>query len=424
MSKSRLQLPPTHKISKIQLPKLTIQTLANGIPVHVLNAGTQEVIRLELIFEAGRWYEKAKLIARTTAQLIKSGTADESAEQIADFFEFYGSALSIQEGFNHVVVELYCLVKHFERLIIKLSALLENPVFPQKELDNFKKIAREQLKLQLKKNDIVAYRLFTEQIFGSEHPYGYNSEIKDFDTVEREHLSEHYALNFKSSTCRIFISGKVSDRELQLLETSMGILNNENPPTQKKHALPSYSAQRKEARVSEKKLQASIRIGLPIFTYNHPDRSGFYMMNMILGGFFGSRLMQNLREKNGFTYGIYSAMEHLVEGGYWYIHSDVGMQYFEAALKEIYIEIDRMKNDRISIKELEMVKNYTLGMQLNLTDGVFNMASIHKQLILAGQTHKDFERFIDSIMNIKAQNIQDLAIKYLNTDQLTEIIVY
>ena len=159
MSKSRLQFPPIHKITKIQLPKLTIQSLANGIPVHVLNAGTQEVIRLELIFEAGRWYEKAKLIARTTAQLIKSGTVNESAEQIADFFEFYGSVLSIREGFNHVVVELYCLVKHFERLIFKLSALLENPVFPQNELDNFKKIAREQLKLQLKKNDIVAYRI-------------------------------------------------------------------------------------------------------------------------------------------------------------------------------------------------------------------------------------------------------------------------
>lgn len=424
MSKSRLQLPPIHQITQIQLPKLSIQTLANGIPVHILNAGTQEVIRLELVFEAGRWYEKAKLIARSTAQLIKSGTSDESAEQIADFFEFYGSVLSIQEGFNHVVVELYCLVKHFERLIFKLSALLENPIFPQKELDNFKKIAQEQLKLQLKKNDIVAYRMFTEQIFGSEHPYGYNSEIKDFDTIEREHLSEHYALNYKSNKCKIFISGKISDRELQLLETVMGVLNNAPPSTQKTHEIPPYSAQRKEARISKKKLQASIRIGLPIFTYNHPDRCGFYMMNMILGGFFGSRLMQNLREKNGFTYGIYSAMEHLVEGGYWYIHSDVGMQYLEAALNEIYIEIDRMKNDKISIKELEMVKNYTLGMQLNLTDGVFNLASIHKQLVLAKQTHKDFERFIDSILNIKAMDVQDLAIKYLKKDQLTEIIVY
>ena len=147
------------------------------------------------------------------------------------------------------------------------------------------------------------------------------------------------------------------------------------------------------------------------------------MMNMVLGGYFGSRLMQNLREQNGFTYGIYSSVETLKHSGYWYIHTDVNKDITQAALAEIYKEIELLQQEPIGSEEMEMVRNYTLGMQLTALDGVFNVASIIKSLVTAGLTKQHFYQFVDTIKNITPQDIQLMAQQYLQKEHLLEVVV-
>jgi predicted Zn-dependent peptidase len=421
---NRSKAPNIQTVGVLNLHQPTLKHLSNGIPVYEINLGSQNVIKLELIFNAGRWHEKEKLIARITSQLLKAGSHQHNAEQLANFFEYYGASLNISDGFNTVNIQVYCLAKHLKVLLPMLQELLAEPAFPEKELTKLLKRNRQNLKVQLQKNDVVAYRLFTEELFGAEHPYGYNSSEDSFNTVSIENIQRHFKENYTANNCTIFISGKISTTIIELLEQHFGTLPSATIIEAPKWALAPTSFPKKIHQVlSKDSSQASIRIGRRTFPREHPDCDAFYMLNMVLGGYFGARLMQNLREKNGFTYGVYASLETLRYSGYWYIHTDVGKDVKDAALTEIYREIQRLQDTPIPLQEMEMVRNYTLGMQLTSLDGVFNIASINKSLVTAGLDDSYYYKFIKTIQTITPEQIQAMAQKYLNKEDLLEVVI-
>lgn len=421
---NRQKAPLIQSVESLPLHQPILHHLDNGIAVYDVRLGQQEVIKLELVFEAGRWYEQEQLLARASSQLLKAGTLQRSAAQLADFFEHYGAKLDIYDGFNTVNIQLYCLTKHLPTLLPVLQEMVTQPAYPEQEIQQFIKRSRQNLKLQLQKNDLIAYRLFTEELFGQQHPYGYNSFAEDYEQLTREKILAHYQQCYTAAACTIFIAGKTSPAILDLLNEHFKVLHATPSPSTPNWILPPELGHKKIHQVlSKESLQASIRIGRRTFARAHPDCDRFYMMNMVLGGYFGSRLMQNLREQNGFTYGIYSSVETLKHSGYWYIHTDVNKDITQAALAEIYKEIELLQQEPIGSEEMEMVRNYTLGMQLTALDGVFNVASIIKSLVTAGLTKQHFYQFVDTIKNITPQDIQLMAQQYLQKEHLLEVVV-
>lgn len=421
---NRSKAPSIKVVDTIELHQPTLHHLKNGIPVYEINLGSQQVIKLELVFKAGRWYEKDKLIAKTTSQLLKAGSIKHNAEQMADFFEYYGAKLDIYDGFNHVTVQLYCLSKHLGALLPVLRELLSIPAFPEKELQKYIKRNQQKLKVQLKKNDVVAYRIFTEKLFGENHPYGYNSTKESYAQITIPKIKAHFEAHYTAENCMIIIAGKTSPEIIELLHQHWDDFPSKPAQEEPVWELPEIkTGYTINQPISEDSSQVSIRIGRRTFDREHPDNDAFYMMNMVLGGYFGSRLMQNLRERNGYTYGVYSSMETLRYSGYWYISSDVGKDVKDAALSEIYHEITRLQNKPISAKELEMVRNYTLGMQLTALDGVFNVSGVISSLVTVGLDEQNFYQFVERVKNITAKEIQAMAQKYLNREDLIEVVV-
>jgi len=421
---NRSKAPSIQTVGALKLHQPVLHHLSNGIPVYEISLGSQNVIKLELIFKAGRWHEKEQLIARITSQLLKAGSHQHNAEQLANFFEYYGASLNIYDGFNTVNIQVYCLSKHLKALLPMLQELLNNPAFPEEELTKLIKRNRQNLKVQLQKNDVVAYRLFTEELFGSKHPYGYNSSENSFSSVTIKKIQQHFKENYTANNCTLFVSGKVSTTTILLLEQYLGNLPSTTIIDAPNWQFAPMNMPKKIHQVlSEDSLQASIRIGRQTFPRENPDCDPFYMLNMVLGGYFGARLMQNLREKNGFTYGVYSSLETLRYSGYWYIHTDVGKDVKDAALTEIYQEIERLQDVPIPPQEMEMVRNYTLGMQLTALDGVFNIASINKSLVTAGLDASYYYKFIQTIQTITPEQIQVMAQKYLNQKDLLEVVI-
>lgn len=421
---NRTQAPPIQTVEALHLHLPNLHHLKNGIPVYEINLGSQNVIKLELIFEAGRWHEMEKLIARSTSQLLKAGSLRHNAEKLANFFEYYGAKLSIYDGFNTVNIQVYCLSKHLATLLPMLQELLTTPAFPEEELQKLIKRNKQNLKVQLQKNDVVAYRLFTEELFGTEHPYGYNSSDELYSQVSIPKIKQHFQNNYTANNCTIILSGKTSAQSIQLLDQYFGHLPQSSPVQPHLWALaPVVGSKQIHQVLSPDSLQASIRIGRRTFSRDHADCDAFYMLNMVLGGYFGARLMQNLREQHGFTYGVYSSIETLKYSGYWYIHTDVGKDVKDAALTEIYREIDRLQNTLIPPAEMEMVRNYTLGMQLTSLDGVFNVASIIKSLVTSGLNEQHFKEFIKTIKTITPKEIQQMAQTYLNKEDFLEVII-
>ncbi len=419
---NRSKSPPIQEISKLNLPEPTQHRLKNNIPIYEINMGTQEVIKLEIIFQAGRPFEEKEMVARATSRLLKEGTQKYTSTEIAELVDFYGGTLSTPVNLDTSNIVLYCLRKHFDKLLPILAEIILNPTFPNEELERFIKNNQQRLQVELSKSDVVAYRTITEYIFGESHPYGYNSISETYDALTREDLIQHHQKNYTADNCQIYISGKIDQDALNLLDEYLGILPIKGQ--KRKSELRPTSAKPKAIKIEHTEgVQSAIRIGRRAFNKKHPDYHGLLILNTILGGYFGSRLMDNIREDKGYTYNIFSALDCMHFDGYFYVGTEVGNEFVEPTLKEIYYEMERLRTELIGEEELKMVRNYLLGTILTNLDGAFNVADVIKNLYVEASSLDRFEGLIQTIKTISAEELRILAQRYLQKESFWELVV-
>ncbi len=414
--------PPIKRIEKLHLPKPKKTKLSNGIPVHIVNMGTQAVLKLHLAFRSGRPFEQKRLIAKATSSLLKEGTANYTSAEIAEQIDFYGATLSTPTNLDNSNLVFYSLNKHFATLIPLVAELLMNPVFPQSELDTYIENNKRRLQVDLTKNDVVAYRKVTEYIYGADHPYGYNSDEQTYNRIKRTDLVKHFQKHYNARNCELFISGRVTDEVIQLLDQYLGQLPVGRKSRMTKFNLTTEVPEKRHITIPNS-MQTAIRIGKRMIRRTHPDFAGFTVLNTILGGYFGSRLMMNIREDKGYTYNIYSTQDTMLKDACFYVATEVGNEFVDAAKKEIYKEIDRLRNDLITESELQMVRNYMLGNMLNMVDGPFRVADVVRTMVLNKMPYSTFDKLIHTVNTVSTQELRDLAQKYLTTDDMWEVTV-
>ena len=412
--------PPIKRIKKLHLPEPKKIKLSNGMRVHIINMGTQEVLKLQLVFRAGRPFEKKPLISKATSRLLKEGTTNFSSAAIAEQIDFYGATLSTPTNLDNSNLVFYTLNKHFETLIPLVTELLLAPSFPQEELTAYLENSRRRLQVDLTKTDVVAYRKVTEYIFGEHHPYGYNSDNKAYANVKRTDLVQHFKQHYNARNCELFISGNVTEEVIHLLDQHIGQLPVGRRSRMSKLKLTDAIPEKRHISIPNS-MQTAIRIGKRVIGRKHPDFAGFTVLNTILGGYFGSRLMMNIREDKGYTYNIYSTQDTMLHDACFYVSTEVGTEFTKAATKEIYKEIDILCNDLVPEEELEMVRNYMLGNMLNMVDGPFHVADVIKTMVLSEIPFETFDTLINTVNTISAKELRDLAQKYLHNQQMWEV---
>lgn len=419
----RSQSPDIQQIKNLKLPQPELIHLDSGIPVYMINMGTQDIVKIEVVFNAGRPFEDKKLVARTTAALLKEGTKNYTSAQIAEEVDFYGDTLSIPVNLDTSNVILYSLTKHLDKVLPLLGEVLNSPIFPQPELAAFVNRSKQRLSVDLTRNDVVAYRKITEFIFGEDHPYGYNSAPETYEALTREDLLAHFKNKYVAENCRIFISGKVNDALIKSINRHLGqaILRGKKSVANFQQTYP--KAKPVFIPSAEDSVQTAVRIGCHLYNRTHEDYKGMYVLNTILGGYFGSRLMTNIREDKGYTYNIFSTLDSMLFDGCFYVGTEVGNEFVEKTLKEIYLEFDVLQQDLVEEDELKMVQNYLLGNVLTSLDGPFNVADVAKTLIIEGLPLSDFDTLVDAVRNVSAEEIRDLARKHLNKENMWEVIV-
>ncbi len=415
-------MPRIREVKNLVVPPPDIWHLSNGITVYETNLGTQDILKLELVFFAGRPYERKKLASRCAAALMREGTRQRTSAELAEVIDYYGGTLSMPISMDMAGVQLHTLTKHFDKLLPLVTEMLSEPMFPQDELDSFIVRNKQRLQVDLSKNDFVAYRKFTEMLYGTDHPYGYNSYPETYDAITRDDLVTHFKENYTSGNCLIFLSGKTNAEARRLLDEQLGqaIARGE-----RKQA-PPFSVNHLSEKLNEPMpdtVQKSVRIGCHLFNRLHTDYNGMYVLNTILGGYFGSRLMTNIREEKGYTYNIYSSHEAMLYGGYFYVGTEVGNEFVDKTVQEIYVEMEKLQQDLVDDDELDMVKNYLLGTLLTNLDGPFNIAEVIKTFVSEGLELKAFEELASDIKNITAEKVRDLARKYFSKKDMWEVIV-
>lgn len=418
----RSQAPPIKTISQVHLPRPKEYTLDNGIPLYEISKGTQDVIKIEIAFHAGRPFERQKLAARATASLIKEGTLEKDSAAISELVDFYGGTLGAPYNLDTSNIVLYSLNRHLDKLLPLLAEVLKTPSFPEDELETYIDHSRQRLQVDLQKNDVIAYRTITECIFGAEHPYGYNSYPDTYGALSRDMLVEHYQRNYTKDNSVIFVSGKSSPEIIEMINKYLG--RSIQAGTNKHLDFPLDLPPAQHLRIPHPgAVQTAIRIGCRLFNRSHPDYSGMYVVNTILGGYFGSRLMMNIREDKGYTYNISSSIDTMHHDGCFYVGTEVGNAFAEQTKAEIYKEMRALQTTLVESKELEMVRNYLLGNLLTMLDGPFNTGEVIKTMVLEDLGEGTFDDLVRTFKQITPEEIQALAKRYLNPENMWEIVV-
>lgn len=419
---NRTLTPEFRQVNEINFLEPKKQTLDNGIPVFTINAGKQELIRIEFIFENVNYDISKPLQAIAVNQLINNGTPSLSAREIAEKVDYYGAFLQTEYGADQSSVKVYTVNKHLGSVLPILKSILTESIFPEQELAIFVQNQKQSLQVSMQKNDYLARKHFAQAIFG-ESTYGASIEPEDYDAIRQQDLLDYFKAAYKPENCTIFAAGKFTEAEFQILNQQFGTNRENNLPA----AINKFNfeiKQRKEVFIERPDaVQSAIRMGRLAINRSHPDFPGFQVLNTLLGGYFGSRLMANIREDKGYTYGIGSAVVSLRDAGYFFIATEVGAEVCGNAVQEIELEIDLLKTQLVEEAELDLVRNYMLGSMLGSLENAFSHADKFKNLYYSRLDYGYYDNYIKTVKAISPQEIQQLANEYLNLEQFTQVIV-
>lgn len=406
----------------ILLPERT--TLPNGIPLSVINAGEQDVIRLDILFGGGRWQQSQKLQALFTNRMLREGSTQYAAPVIAEKLDYYGSWLELSTSADYCYITLYSLNKYFAETLDVLESIIKEPLFPEKELATVLDTNIQQHLVNMSKVEFLAHRSMLQALYGTQHPCGKNVEEEDYRAITPAVLREFYNQYYHSGNCHIYLSGKATDEILRRVEICFG-----TTPFGKSHQsiAPTgftieTTAQKRIFTERDDAMQSAIKLGMHTLSRKHPDYLQFRVLVTLFGGYFGSRLMSNIREDKGYTYGISAGVVSYPDSALLIVSTEADNEYVEPLIKEVYNEIDKLQNTLVSAEELTMVRNYMLGEMCRNYESPFSLADAWMFILTSGLDDAYYARSLEALREVTPENIRDLAGRYLCKENLKEII--
>ncbi len=419
---NRTIAPVLHPIEKPDLIQPGKKELSNRIPVYALKAGKQEVCKIDFVFNAGIWYQQKQLLASLTNAMLQEGTAKYTAVEIAEIFDFHGAYLQCTADYHNATISVITLDKHIDKLLPVVEDMLKQPLFPEKEFANLLNRRKQRFMLEIEKVKILCQKKFSQVLFGEEHPYALGLKAEDFEKVNLQDFIDFYQMHYHAKNCEIHLVGQFSDEVIQQLDQHFGGSDWDGTPVMTPQLQPKPTPSKMEHVHKDGAIQSAIRVGKLLVDKQHPDYFGLQILTTILGGYFSSRLMLNIREEKGYTYGIGGNFINLNQAGYLLISTEVDKSYEEATLKEINYELERLQNELVPVEELERVRQYLTGEFLREFDGPFSLEQAFRNLHEFGLDYSFYDDYHQAIQNITAVELQRLAQKYLQTDSMYTVV--
>lgn len=416
-----IKKPVARQVDLGIIPEAVSIGLTNGIPVYLINAGTEEIVRMEFTFRAGIAFENIPLLASTTNLMLTEGSRNHSAVKINRLLDLYGVYYSLYCERDRSGIVVYCLNRHIEKVMRLIAEILLAPVFPIKEVTSLMKKRLHSFLVNREKVNVLASDRFFESIFGNRHPYGRPANPDDFKTMDPSILHDFHSGYYRPENMAIIVSGKIPGNMNDLLDGIFGIIKSEKAEIKESARYLSGQKERKTHVEKAGSVQCAIKIGSATINKRHPDYHALKILDVILGGYFGSRLMKNLREEKGYTYGVGSSVNSLNLSGYKIISTEVSKNFTQSALEEIYKEIKLLQTVPVKREELQMVKNYMLGEMVRMFDGPFAIADSFRSAWEFGLDNSYYYKLADKIKSIEPDEITAIAKTYYDIDELYEI---
>ncbi|MDF2157149.1 pitrilysin family protein [Algoriphagus sp. CAU 1675] len=397
-------------------------TLSSGAKVFHISTPNLEAIKIEVISKGQRASLPLEqtLVPSFTLQMLQEGTVSKSAEEIADFLDFHASEIGMISTFSHEGLSLLTTRKHIFKVLPLLIEIINQPAFPVEILEKRKSQRKLSIRLEMEKTASRASQLFRKTLFGPAHPYGVEIQEKHVEIIERELLETYYQNKLWQET-EFFVTGNFSSEEFRNLELIL-----ENIPFRKPEAsfpTPAFVTGESIIEPREKALQSSIRIGGFSIPKDHPDFIALSVFNTILGGYFGSRLIKNIREDKGHTYGIYSSLAEIGTANYWVVNADVQKVHFQEVINEVYKEIEKLCTYPLDSEEIETVRNYQIGQMLNRFSSSFELMDRFRAVYHSGMDLDFYTRKLDFLKTFTQENILKTGQVFFSNPPFTEVVV-
>ena len=406
----------------VQMPQRFI--MPNGVPLNILNSGDNEVVRIDLLIEGGRWHQSQPLQALFTNRMLREGTLRYSTLEIAEKLDYYGAWLELSSASEYAYITLYSLNKYLPQTLDVLESIVKEPTFPEKELGVVAENNIQQFIVNSSKVDFLAHRALMKAVYGGQHPCGRLVQKEDYKRITPDVLRKFYDRYYHSRNCTIYVSGKVGDDCVRRIEDLFGreAFGKGFQKPEKTDFVPVSSVDKRIFVEYADVMQSAVRMGMLSLERCHPDYLKARVMVTLFGGYFGSRLMSNIREEKGYTYGISAGIAPYPGQGILVINTETANEFVEPLVREVYHEIDRLQNDPVPEDELFMVKNYMLGEMCRSYESAFSLADAWMFVQVSGFGDTHFEDVLNTIKNITPEEIRELAGRYLCKEKLNEVI--
>ena len=398
-------------------------TLPNGIPLTVINAGEQEVVRIDVLFAGGRWQQSQKLQALFANRMLREGTKKYTAATIAEKLDYYGSWLELSSSSEYAYITVYSLNKYLAKTLEVVESMIKEPLFPEKELHTILDTNIQQYQVNTSKVDFLAHRSLLQSLYGEQHPCGKIVVEEDYHAITPEVLRRFYERYYHSGNCSIFLSGKVTEDIISRVTDTFGTSFGQHQQQVSRLSFPFTAVPEKRIFTErEDAMQSAVKMGYTTITRNHPDYLKLRVLMTLFGGYFGSRLMSNIREEKGYTYGISAGIMFYPDSGLLAISTETDNEYVEPLIQEVYHEIDRLHQEPVSAEELTIVRNYMLGEMCRSYESPFSLSDAWIFIATSSLDDDYFSRSLLAVNEVTPMEIQDLAQRYLCKETLKEVI--
>lgn len=397
--------------------------MPNGVPLYLLDGADKSVVRFDLLFKGGYAVQDKPLQAMFTNRMLREGAGNLTAAEISKRLDYYGAWIDMYSSQNCNHITLYTMSKHLVPLLHVLEEMVKHPQFPQENLDTVRNNNKSYFTINSQKVDIVSQRHFEHALWGSGHPLGHVVCVADYDAMTRDDIQDYYNRYYGSRNCTIFLSGTVDDAILSAVEDSFGsvVWGCESECRLIDVAPPVSHPGRCNVPVPDT-MQSAVKMGFMAMDATHPDFFKFRFLCVLFGGYFGSRLMSNIREENGYTYHIAAELDAYGHRNAFMISSEAATEYVEPLINEVYHEMEQLVTKPVEESEVELVRNYIMGELCREYEGQSAKSEVFINTWLSGVDFASVNKYIDEIKSVTPADLQRLAREYFNKDRMIEIV--
>ena len=418
--------PPPIQPTSFTFRKPAEQVLPNGIPLYIIDAVGLDAVRIDFVFSAGQWHQARKLQALFACRMLREGCRGYTAAEFAERLDYYGAWLELSVAMDRSFVTLYTLKKHFAATMELVQRMLTEPTYNEEKFHTVCANNKAQLMVNLQRGDVLAMRALRSSIYSDAHPCGMNVHPEDYDTLQVSHAVDYYRHYYGSRTCQIYLSGDVDEAMMELVETLFG-----REAWGSGERGEELSVKSEELREPSEKLrislpsavQDSIRLGCLLMEVNDPDYLSMRVLTTVLGGYFGSRLMKNIREEKGYTYHIGADLITNTSQAMFLIHCEGQSCKADEIIAEVHREMHRLQTEPVSDAELSMVRNYMTGEICRNYESAFSLTDAYIFMHHLGLPLEHLEQTVEAIQTTDAQRLQQLAQRYLRPEMLHTVVV-